>query len=229
MRWSTAARRRSRSSRSGSPMSAGASRTTAPIRRSRSTTRRRTPPRTVTASSSRRWPPRCSRRSARRRLAQVRPASEPRAEAAAAAGMTRRRRQAPMPAKASVKFRLRVTRGDDIAVGPGKVDLLEAIAKTGSITAAAKDLGMSYRRAWLLVDTMNRCFKSPVVDAESGGRRGGGTALTPLGAGRRAPLPALGVARREGRRSRSPCACEAACAADGLHGLVARPSQQAPR
>jgi molybdate transport system regulatory protein len=86
-----------------------------------------------------------------------------------------------MPAKASVKFRLRVTRGDDIAVGPGKVDLLEAIAKNGSITAAAKDLGMSYRRAWMLVDTMNRCFKSPVVDAESGGRRGGGTALTPLG------------------------------------------------
>ena len=76
-----------------------------------------------------------------------------------------------MTRKADVKFRLRVTRGDDIAVGPGKVDLLEAIAKTGSITAAAKALGMSYRRAWLLVDTMNRCFKSPVVDAESGGGR----------------------------------------------------------
>jgi molybdate transport system regulatory protein len=83
---------------------------------------------------------------------------------------------------AAVKFRLRVTRGDDIAVGPGKIDLLEAIDRTGSITAAAKALGMSYRRAWLLVDTMNRCFKSPVVAAESGGRRGGGTALTPVGA-----------------------------------------------
>src|SRR5258705_5350652 len=80
-----------------------------------------------------------------------------------------------------VNFRLRITRGDDIAVGPGKVDVLAAIAKTGSITSAAKALGMSYRRAWLLVDTMNRCFKSPVVDAEAGGRRGGGTALTPLG------------------------------------------------
>jgi molybdate transport system regulatory protein len=80
-----------------------------------------------------------------------------------------------------VNFRLRITRGDDIAVGPGKVDLLAAIAKTGSITSAAKALGMSYRRAWLLVDTMNRCFKTPVVDAEAGGRRGGGTALTPLG------------------------------------------------
>jgi molybdate transport system regulatory protein len=81
-----------------------------------------------------------------------------------------------------VRFRLRITRGGDIAVGPGKVDLLEAIAATGSITAAAKQLGMSYRRAWLLVDTMNRCFKRPVVDAEAGGQRGGGTALTPLGA-----------------------------------------------
>ena len=80
-----------------------------------------------------------------------------------------------------VRFRLRMTKGADIAVGPGKVDLLEAIAATGSITAAAKQLGMSYRRAWLLVDTMNRCFKRPVVDAEAGGQRGGGTALTPLG------------------------------------------------
>lgn len=80
------------------------------------------------------------------------------------------------------QFRLRITKGDDIAVGPGKVDLLEAIAASGSITAAAKQLGMSYRRAWLLVDTMNRCFKEPVVEAEAGGQRGGGTALTPLGA-----------------------------------------------
>ena len=87
-----------------------------------------------------------------------------------------------MATKSEVKFRLRVTRGDDIAVGPGKIDLLEAIARTGSITSAAKELGMSYRRAWLLVDTMNRCFKLPVVDAEAGGSRGGGTALTPQGA-----------------------------------------------
>ena len=79
------------------------------------------------------------------------------------------------------QFRLRITRGDDIAVGPGKVDLLEAIGASGSITAAAKSLGMSYRRAWLLVDTMNRCFRRPVVDAEAGGQRGGGTRLTALG------------------------------------------------
>jgi molybdate transport system regulatory protein len=87
-----------------------------------------------------------------------------------------------MPEPTDVKFRLRVTRGDDIAVGPGKIDLLEAIARTGSITAAARSLGMSYRRAWLLVDTMNRNFKTPVVMAESGGTRGGGAAVTPVGA-----------------------------------------------
>jgi len=80
-----------------------------------------------------------------------------------------------------VQFRLRITSGDDIAVGPGKVDLLEAIASTGSITAAARQLGMSYRRAWLLVDTMNRCFEEPVVAAEAGGKRGGGTRLTVTG------------------------------------------------
>jgi molybdate transport system regulatory protein len=84
--------------------------------------------------------------------------------------------------KARAQFRLRITRGEDIAVGPGKIDLLEAIGATGSITAAARRLGMSYRRAWLLVDTMNRCFKKPVVDAETGGSRGGGTRLTAVGA-----------------------------------------------
>jgi len=85
------------------------------------------------------------------------------------------------PANAAVQFRLRISHGDDIALGPGEIDLLEAIARTGSITAGAKALGMSYRRAWLLVDTMNRCFSMPVVEAEAGGSRGGGTQLTPLG------------------------------------------------
>ena len=80
-----------------------------------------------------------------------------------------------------VQFRLRISRRGDIAVGPGKVDLLEAIDATGSISAAARSLGMSYRRAWLLVDTMNRCFRSPLVDPEAGGKRGGGARLTRQG------------------------------------------------
>jgi molybdate transport system regulatory protein len=83
--------------------------------------------------------------------------------------------------KPRIEFRLRISKGDDIAVGPGKIDLLEAIGTTGSITAAARSLGMSYRRAWLLVDTMNRCFTTAVVEAEAGGKRGGGTQLTALG------------------------------------------------
>ncbi|HJM60431.1 MAG TPA: LysR family transcriptional regulator, partial [Alphaproteobacteria bacterium] len=55
------------------------------------------------------------------------------------------------------KLRIRILFGPEIAVGPGKVALLKAIGKTGSISAAARELGMSYRRAWLLCDTMNRC------------------------------------------------------------------------
>ena len=80
-----------------------------------------------------------------------------------------------------IRFRLRITVGGDIAVGPGKIDLLEAIAATGSISAAAKALGMSYRRAWLLVDTLNRCFQSPAVEAVTGGARGGGARVTAFG------------------------------------------------
>lgn len=80
-----------------------------------------------------------------------------------------------------IQFRLRIVRGGDIAIGPGKVDLLEAIAAEGSITGAAKRLGMSYRRAWLLVDTMNRCFAEPLVLTESGGARGGGARVSRAG------------------------------------------------
>lgn len=71
-----------------------------------------------------------------------------------------------------VEPRWRVSRGDEIALGPGKVDLLDAIGQTGSISAAARALGMSYRRAWLLVETLNRCFRQPLV-ATSSFRRGG--------------------------------------------------------
>jgi molybdate transport system regulatory protein len=83
--------------------------------------------------------------------------------------------------KPVVQFRLRITKADDIAIGPGKVALLEAIVEAGSITAAAKALGMSYRRAWLLIDSMNQMFKLPVVDAATGGKHGGGTNVTPTG------------------------------------------------
>jgi molybdate transport system regulatory protein len=82
----------------------------------------------------------------------------------------------------TARLRLRLTVGADIAVGPGKADLLTAIAEEGSIAAAGRRLDMSYRRAWLLVETMNRCFRAPLVEAAKGGARGGGARLTPLGA-----------------------------------------------
>src|SRR3984893_14042624 len=80
-----------------------------------------------------------------------------------------------------VRLTLRVDFGTDRAIGPGKVLLLEAIRDTGSISQAGRSLGMSYRRAWLLVDDMNRCFREPVGSAQPGGWKGGGAARTALG------------------------------------------------
>jgi molybdate transport system regulatory protein len=81
----------------------------------------------------------------------------------------------------TVQFRLRITKDEEIALGPGKVALIEAIQRTGSISAAAREHGMSYRRAWLLVDSMNRCFKSLIVETAVGGKTGGGAVVTALG------------------------------------------------
>lgn len=77
--------------------------------------------------------------------------------------------------------RLRIVLGRDIALGPGKADLLEGIGETGSIAAAGRRMGMSYKQAWLLVETMNACFSKPLVAAVKGGKAGGGAHLTPLG------------------------------------------------
>jgi len=84
--------------------------------------------------------------------------------------------------KPGVRFHIR-DRGQEaeLAIGPGKVALLEAIEQTGSITSSAKKLGMSYRRAWLLVEETNRCLVRPAVETSTGGQRGGGATLTPVG------------------------------------------------
>lgn len=79
------------------------------------------------------------------------------------------------------RLTVRVDFGADRAIGPGKIRLLEAIRDTGSISQAGRQLGMSYRRAWLLVDDMNRCFRDAVVTAQPGGKEGGGAALTAFG------------------------------------------------
>jgi len=80
------------------------------------------------------------------------------------------------------KLRLSITFDSGARVGPGKAALLESIRETGSISAAARDMGMSYKRAWLLLDSMNQAFIEPVVTAATGGTHGGGATLTPFGA-----------------------------------------------
>jgi len=81
----------------------------------------------------------------------------------------------------AIKLRLRIDLTPTSAVGPGKIELLEHIDATGSISAAGRAMGMSYRRAWLLVDELNRLFKEPVATAAHGGRSGGGARLTGFG------------------------------------------------
>ncbi|XAZ23435.1 winged helix-turn-helix domain-containing protein [Sinorhizobium sp. B11] len=85
------------------------------------------------------------------------------------------------PAKNSLTPVLRITFPDDDRLGRGKMELLEHIRETGSISAAGRAMDMSYRRAWLLVAEMNRMFKAQVVESQRGGQKGGGAALTPFG------------------------------------------------
>jgi molybdate transport system regulatory protein len=85
-----------------------------------------------------------------------------------------------MPKRLYPKIRILI--GAVVAIGPGKADLLEAIGRTGSISAAGREMGMSYRRAWLLVDALNASFAKPLVSTATGGQRGGGAKLTDFGA-----------------------------------------------
>lgn len=80
-----------------------------------------------------------------------------------------------------LKPQIRILFRKAIAMGPGKADLLRAIADTGSISAAARQMEMSYRRAWLLVDTMNQSFSTPLVETATGGSHGGGARVTEFG------------------------------------------------
>lgn len=86
-----------------------------------------------------------------------------------------------MAHKLDVQFRMRVYRDQAIAIGPGRITLLEAIERTGSISAAARHLKMSYRRAWLLVNDTNNALKQPAVASSEGGASGGGSRLTETG------------------------------------------------
>lgn len=77
--------------------------------------------------------------------------------------------------------RPRIYIGDELAIGPGKIDLLRAVGETRSISAAARALGVPYKRAWLLIETLNQGFGRPVIETTAGGKGGGGASLTLLG------------------------------------------------
>jgi molybdate transport system regulatory protein len=81
----------------------------------------------------------------------------------------------------STRLTLRLDFDGERRLGPGKVALLEAIRRHGSIAAAGREFGMAYRRAWLLTDELNRMFAEPLIETRGGGRNGGGAVLTDLG------------------------------------------------
>ncbi|MFN4019096.1 MAG: winged helix-turn-helix domain-containing protein [Erythrobacter sp.] len=80
-----------------------------------------------------------------------------------------------------LRIKAQIFRGKDIAIGPGKADLLEAVEQSGSIAAAGRRLGITYRRTRDMIDTLNQCWGCPVVETEKGGKSGGGSRLTPRG------------------------------------------------
>jgi molybdate transport system regulatory protein len=79
------------------------------------------------------------------------------------------------------RFHIRIVFGDAGMIGPGKAELLERIRRNGSIAAAGREMGMSYKRAWQLVETMNAMFRDPVVESTRGGPKGGGAIVTETG------------------------------------------------
>lgn len=86
-----------------------------------------------------------------------------------------------MSADPQKRIRLRLKLKADIVMGPGKADVLRSIRDTGSISAAGRLTGMSYKRIWELVNRMNRDYREPLVETSTGGAHGGGAALTPMG------------------------------------------------
>jgi molybdate transport system regulatory protein len=111
---------------------------------------------------------------------------------------------------AAARPRLRIGFGATRRLGPGKIDLIQAIAETGSITAAARSMGMSYRRAWVLVDETNRIFETPLVTATAGGQNGGGARVTEFG------LDVVAAWRRIEAKTRAAIDAELAPFADRL-------------
>jgi len=95
--------------------------------------------------------------------------------------MAKRKPRRTETASPSDRLRIRIDLASGARIGPGKVAVLEAIAKSGSISAAGRDLGMSYRRTWQLVEDLNQSLGTPVVETAAGGSGGGGARLTKAG------------------------------------------------
>lgn len=102
------------------------------------------------------------------------------------------------------RLRLRIVFGDDAMLGPGKAELLERIRNTGSISAAGREMAMSYKRAWMLVEEMNTVFREPLVESSRGGSGGGGARVTEAG------LAVLRLYRSIGDRAAETSAAEIA-------------------
>ena len=85
------------------------------------------------------------------------------------------------PQRVRPEFFIRLFFSEQDMIGPGKVALLEGIARSGSISAAGREMGMSYKRAWMLVETLNGMFRAPLVESARGGAGGGGATLTDTG------------------------------------------------
>ena len=100
---------------------------------------------------------------------------------ASATGASFGKMESPRPDAPTVQLRLRVYRGPEAALGPGRAELLARIGATASIAQAARDMGMSYMKAWKLIQSMNRCFREPLLEVRRGGKAGGTAQLTPAG------------------------------------------------
>lgn len=121
----------------------------------------------------------------------------------------------------NTRLTLRVDFGSKRSIGPGKIRLLEEIGRGGSISQAGRTLGMSYRRAWLLIDDLNRSFRHAVVEAKTGGTQGGGAALTEFGSQlvrdyRAIETAAAGAAKTRLRRLESALQSARAAKSGGL-------------
>ena len=114
------------------------------------------------------------------------------------------------------------------AMGPGKIRLLELIGESGSISAAGRAMKMSYRRAWMLIDNLNRCFRSPVVETQLGGTRGGGAVLSALGHDVIARYRAIEQAAAQATATQL-AALDAAQATRKTAGVRRRPASAHPR